>query len=123
MNRLITALAASAIVVAACSTAPSTNLPGTNPPASSQPASTSSGTGVAPTIADITTYKGGMDRLGVHPGPGPATEPVVLWQMDLTSGPIAAPLLVDGDVLVIGEDGSVRAIGVSNIWIKGFCNP
>ena len=105
MKRLIAVIASSAIVAAGCVPAPSSSSLATSPPAS-----TSSGPGVAPAFGDITTYKAGLDRLGVHPGPAPATEPVVLWQMDLVSGPIAAPLVVDGTVVVIGEDGSVRGI-------------
>ena len=105
MKRFSTALAITAIVAAGCSPAPSAT-----PPATSPPASTSSGPGVAPAFGNITTYKGGVDRLGVHPGPGLAAEPVVLWQMDLPSGPLAAPLLVDGTVIVVSEDGTVRGI-------------
>ena len=105
MKRVVFAIAVSAIVAAACNPTPSAS-----PGATSPPASPSGGTGVAPPFGDILTYKAGTDRLGVHPGPGPAAEPVVLWQMELPSGPVAAPLVVDGTVVVISEDGTARGI-------------
>jgi outer membrane protein assembly factor BamB/sugar lactone lactonase YvrE len=104
MKRLVAILASSVILAAGC--APTSS----GPPATNPPASTSSEPGVAPPFWDITSYKVGPDRLGVHPGPGPANEPVVLWQVDLPSGLVAAPLIVDGTVIAISEDGTVRGI-------------
>ena len=103
MSRLATVTAV-AILVLGCSLAPSTS------PSSSQQVVSSAGSGVAPPIADVLTYKAATSRLGTHPGPGPAGEPVDLWEIDLPSGPIAAPLVVDGNVISIGEDGTVTAV-------------
>lgn len=106
-HALIVAIATVAIVAAGCGT----TSPSASPVATaSQPAATVGGGGVAPAIADITTYKAASNRLGVHPGPGPLGQPVVLWQLDLPSGPVSAPLIVDGKVIVIGEDGSILAV-------------
>ena len=107
-RRLVAALAAGAVALAGCTSAPSTSPSGT--PQTAVTAGPTAAPIAALPIADILTYKAGTDRLGVHPGPGPENEPVELWQVDLPSGPIAAPLIVDGTVVVVSEDGSVRGI-------------
>jgi outer membrane protein assembly factor BamB len=104
----IAALAATLIVLGGCSSAPSASPSGTAQPFATAPASAGAPV-IAPPLADILSYKAGADRLGVHPGPGPAAQPVPMWHMDLPSGLVAAPLIADGMVVVASEDGSVRA--------------
>ena len=108
---VLVAITAAVFGASACSSpGPSPSPAATTSAAATQAAPTQGKPGVAPPFGDITTYKGTMDRLGVHPGPGPASQPVVLWSIDLSSGAVAAPLVIDGTVIAISEDGSIRAV-------------
>jgi eukaryotic-like serine/threonine-protein kinase len=58
----------------------------------------------------VPMYRGGPERTGLMPGPGPATSPTILWQIDAT-GPVAVmPAVVDGTVYVADEGGAVWAL-------------
>lgn len=56
----------------------------------------------------ISTYRGGPDRSGVMPGPGPVGSPYLEWRAD--AGPLGpwSPVVADGVVHVAGGDGIVR---------------
>jgi eukaryotic-like serine/threonine-protein kinase len=58
---------------------------------------------------DVLTYRGDPARTGVMPGPGPSAQPAIRWQLEM-AGPIgASPVVVDGFVLVVSEDGILHA--------------
>ncbi len=44
------------------------------------------------------------------PGPGPISTPELLWQVDTPDGIAALPLVDDGAVVTVGEDGHVRVL-------------
>jgi len=59
----------------------------------------------------VTTYRGGPERTGVMPGPGPIGTPRVEWSVGV-KGPVGAgsPVVQDGVVYVGDESGYVSAI-------------
>jgi outer membrane protein assembly factor BamB len=94
--------------VAACQAdaAPSTSLAAhTAPSAPASPAAGGPTTGL-----DVPTWKGGITRTGVNPGPGPAAEPVVLWDVRLDAMVESQPLVIDGTVIVATTDGDLLGI-------------
>jgi len=108
--RALRAFITAALVAAGCSPGPTGSPSAASQPAGSGAAATAGVSVAAPAIADVLTYKGGMTRLGVHPGPGPTAEPGIMWQVDVPSGLVAAPLVVDETVVAISEDGTIRGI-------------
>jgi outer membrane protein assembly factor BamB len=63
----------------------------------------------------VPMYRGGPDRTGANPGPGPAGTPVVRWQTRLDTMLNASPVIADGVVYVgsaspLGPGGSLHAV-------------
>ncbi|HSL75606.1 MAG TPA: PQQ-binding-like beta-propeller repeat protein [Candidatus Limnocylindrales bacterium] len=61
-------------------------------------------------LADVLTYTGMATRTGEMPGPELANPPETLWQVDLSHGSSIPPLVFDGNVIVAGRDGTIRAL-------------
>lgn len=59
---------------------------------------------------DVTTYKAGNARTGVHPGPGPVSRPDVFWERRLDDPSETQPLVVDGTVIVATVGGELIGI-------------
>jgi outer membrane protein assembly factor BamB len=58
----------------------------------------------------VPMYRGGPARTGVMPGPGPAGDPTLLWQVS-AKGPVAVmPAVVAGTVYVADDSGTVQAL-------------
>lgn len=58
----------------------------------------------------VVTYRGGPERTGVMPGPGPAGDPILDWQFDM-NGPVAVmPVILAGTVYVADVSGTVQAL-------------
>jgi len=58
----------------------------------------------------VPMYRGGPERTGVMPGPGPAGDPMLLWQVS-EGGPVAVmPAVVAGTVYVADQSGMVQAL-------------
>jgi outer membrane protein assembly factor BamB len=64
-----------------------------------------------PTSPSVTTYRGGPERTGIMPGPGPVGAPSLEWEVGV-KGPISAgsPVIQDGIVYIGDESGFVSAI-------------
>ncbi len=58
---------------------------------------------------DVPTRRGNLARTAEMPGPGPMSNPVELWSVQLEGENFSAPLLV-GDTIVIGADGTVLGL-------------
>jgi len=54
-------------------------------------------------FADVTMYRVDADRSNVHPGPGPAEKPVLIWSRKAGAAIHFHPVLA-GDVLFVGSD-------------------
>jgi outer membrane protein assembly factor BamB len=68
--------------------------------------------GRQPPATPLTTYHGGPDRTGVMPGPGPAGQPRILWDVS-RPGPFTfntMPLVDDGLVLVTDGSGTLAGL-------------
>jgi outer membrane protein assembly factor BamB len=66
-----------------------------------------------PIPRDLTMYRGGPERTGVMPGPGPAGEVSIAWQGELR-GPVPVqvmPIVHAGLVIVADDGGFVTAFG------------
>jgi outer membrane protein assembly factor BamB len=48
------------------------------------------------------------------PGPGPIDDPIALWRTSYELAITAAPLVVDGQVVIAGHDGVVRALDIDS---------
>ena len=64
---------------------------------------------------DAPMFRGGPSRTGLMLGPGPAANPVIVWEESL-SGPVSAnsPAVVGGVVYVADAGGTVRALDAAN---------
>lgn len=61
-------------------------------------------------LRDVPMYRGGPERNGVNSGPGPAGDPMLLWQIN-ANGPVAVmPAVVAGTVYVADDSGTVQAL-------------
>jgi outer membrane protein assembly factor BamB len=67
-----------------------------------------------PTAAeDVPGYRGGSDRLGVMPGPGPVADPAIRWAFQ-ASAPIGSqPAVVGGRVFLVVADGTVVSLDLA----------
>jgi outer membrane protein assembly factor BamB len=101
VRRLVPAVLAT-MVVACQSTGPA-------PPSRSPAASGAIGPDPG-RLADVLTYKGTAARTGVMPGPEVANPPETLWEVDVPHGSSVPPLVFDGNVIVAGRDGTIRAL-------------
>jgi outer membrane protein assembly factor BamB len=71
----------------------------------------------------LAMYHGGPDRTGVMPGPGPGTNPKVVWDVPRPGAlPFTTmPLVADGRVYVADESGTIAALDAATgatIWEK-----
>ncbi|MFL5650162.1 MAG: PQQ-binding-like beta-propeller repeat protein, partial [Chloroflexota bacterium] len=94
IGRRSLAAVAGAVLVVTCAAACGADAAPSTVPSPAAVAETST------SMADVLTYKGGNTRTGVMPGPGPATQPEVLWEHPLSDVSESQPLVVDGKVLV-----------------------
>lgn len=63
-----------------------------------------------PVLPDVLTYRGGPERTGVLPGPGPAGDPVLAWEADMNDAVAVMPVAREGTVYVADLSGTVRAL-------------
>lgn len=61
-------------------------------------------------LSDVLTYKGNSDRTGELPGPGPRGQPILRWEKTYNLAITAAPLVLDGKLVIVGHDGVVRSL-------------
>ena len=72
----------------------------------------------APLPPSVWMYHGGPERNGVLPGPGPAGDPVIVWQVSL-KGPVGVqPAVVDGTVYVADDSGTVQAFDAATGTVR-----
>jgi outer membrane protein assembly factor BamB len=64
----------------------------------------------AGTFADVTMYRVDPDRSNVHPGPGPAEKPVLIWSRKAGASVHFHPVLAGGVLYVGSDDGHVYAL-------------
>ncbi len=57
-----------------------------------------------------TMYRGGPERNGVMPGPGPVGNPEIIWRAELAGAVTVMPAVVDGVVYITDQSGAVRAL-------------
>ena len=73
----------------------------------------------SPTAVPVSMYRGGLDRTGVMPGPGPDGRPGVLWRAE-TQSVVKGPLVVGNGLVYTGtDDGSVHAFDMTTgaeVW-------
>jgi outer membrane protein assembly factor BamB len=67
-----------------------------------------------PTAAeDVPGYRGGSDRLGIMPGPGPVADPSIRWSFQ-ASAPIGSqPAVAGGQVVLLVTDGTVISLDIA----------
>lgn len=92
-----TILMAAVMVLAACDSSVA--------PTGGSPAAAATGTTDGlPALADVAMYRADPHGGNVHPGPAPAAEPQVAWQVDLGVPAHFSPILVGG-LLIVGTQG------------------
>lgn len=79
-----------------------------------------------PSPLGITTYRGGPERTGVMPGPGPSGDPIQLWTVD-AKGPVGVmPAVIAGVVYVADDSGTVQGLDETTgavVWIFEVGSP
>ena len=63
-----------------------------------------------PALVDVPEYRANSARTGVYPGVGPVQQPVLVWSRSIDAGFNFNPILVDGMVLVGGDDHRFYAL-------------
>jgi eukaryotic-like serine/threonine-protein kinase len=79
-----------------------------------------------PVPPGIPMYRGGPDRTGVMPGPGPAGAPVLLWQVTMKGTVAVMPVVSGGTVYVADTSGMVVAMDEAshaNRWTRQLGSP
>lgn len=74
------------------------------------PSSSTGASGRATAVGDLLTYRGGPDRTGQMPGPGPDGTPSIRWTFK-AGAPIGSQVAVEGRlVYLISTDGTLHAV-------------
>ncbi len=74
----------------------------------------------------VPMYRGGPERTGVMPGPGPAGDPTLLWQVSAKGKVAVMPAVVAGTVYVADDSGTVQALDeVTHVarWTRELHSP
>jgi outer membrane protein assembly factor BamB len=76
-----------------------------------------------PEAHDVLTYRGDSARTGAMPGPGPSSNPHVVWQFQ-ADGPIGSSVaVIGGTVFLVSGDGEVHALDLetgAEIWTESL---
>ncbi len=67
-------------------------------------------------VPQLTMYHGGPERSGVMPGPGPAGDPMVVWEAQRNGavGVTIMPVVADGRVFVVDDVGTLGALDANS---------
>ena len=100
---ILLAVAMTAVGCDAAAPSPAAPTNGTDAPASS------GGAGTIPPLGDVPFFRADPAAQGRHPGPGPASKPVLAWRVAVGSMHVV-PILVDGMVIVGTNEGRLVAV-------------
>lgn len=110
VNRRAAGLVAAVVVVAlgAGAWAIAQSAAGNHQNASSPSPSSGSGGPI-----DVASFKGGLGRTNLMPGPGPEGDPIVRWQFRASSDMGASPAVAGGKVYGAGTDGILHVVDLA----------